>query len=170
MSLREILAYWFAQLCGGFCAGGVAYSIMSHHLAPLAVNPDFPLYAGYIAEMVWTFFLVLMVNCISDPKYQQKTDDIMKFFAVGMVIFFGASSIGNVSGAALNPAVGTCSNLTGYAIHKDSSVLKSIGIYWAGPLSGSILAALVFTMVIKPNYEILDEKQMKEKDYAINSP
>ena len=58
----------------------------------------------------------------------------------------GAVSAGSISGGAFNPAVGTALPVMHDAFaHTDKS--KYVWIYWVGPLTGGLVAGLLFRFV-----------------------
>ena len=101
---------WRCKLAGAFAAGGVAANLLDgvpHEIScgfPTA-DPGVPTFRLVLCEAVFSFFLVTVVMFTATTKRNEGND--YYGFAIGMTVFVGAIAIGGVSGAALNPAVGT---------------------------------------------------------------
>mmetsp|Transcript_4345 Transcript_4345/g.4857 ORF Transcript_4345/g.4857 Transcript_4345/m.4857 type:complete len:104 (+) Transcript_4345:617-928(+) len=83
---------------------------------------------------------------------------MFKVAAVAATVFFGATTVGPISGGAFNPAVGTCGNVMGFVAQDDHSILNSLGIYLTAPFVGACFAAFLYLFVFKPNLEIKQEE------------
>ena len=99
--------------------------------------------AAYIAELVGTFFLVLMIGGVVSLYYNAGGDpQFGSDFAViglvqGLTLFALIQVLGGVSGAHLNPAVTTAA-----AILKRIDPIDAI-VYVLAQLSGGVLGALL---------------------------
>lgn len=94
---------------------------------------------GVTLEAVLTFVLVSAVFGTIVSRQAPK----IAGWGVGVAILVGALVGGNATGAAMNPA-----RAFGPAIV--SWTLSGQVVYWAGPLLGGLLAALVWTRILLP--------------------
>jgi aquaporin Z len=126
-----------SQFAGGFFGGG---------LAKLCVHKDFtyPVPAegyswkgGVVAEMLWTGILVFIVLHVATSA---KTKGNSYFgMAIGLTVAAGAYAVGEISGAAFNPAIGLCLPILG----GDSAHLW---IYVFGDFVGAVCGAFAFVI------------------------
>lgn len=64
--------------------------------------------------------------------------------AIGFTVVVGAFAGGSISGGAFNPAVGTGPILVDSML--GGGGVQHLWLYWAGPLVGGALAAVVFRL------------------------
>jgi len=131
--------YMGAQLAGGFAAGATSIAITGTKLTLLPATFGFT--SALIGETFFTFvlcFTVLNVACttMTEKLMGGGPSDQIYGWAIGMCIMVGAGATGNVSGAALNPAVA----LPIDALGKDGFKMHSLG-YSAVEFLGAGLAA-----------------------------
>ena len=69
---------------------------------------------------------------------------LLRGLAIGFVIAAAAFVGGPISGGAYNPAVG--SGATAVKALFDGGEWANLWLYWAGPLTGGVLAAIVFRL------------------------
>merc|ERR1719375_1757822 len=127
------------QLLGGFAAGLTSIAITGTKLTLLPAA--FGLTSALIGELFFTFvlcFVVLNVACTTQAEKLMGGGPSEQIYgwAIGFCIMVGAGATGNVSGAALNPAVALPIDLMG----KDGPKLHSLG-YTACEFLGAGLAA-----------------------------
>jgi len=131
--------YMIAQVLGGFAAGLTSIAITGTKLSLL---PDgFGYSSALIGETFFTFvlcFTVLNVACTTMPEKLMGggPSDQIYGWAIGFCIMVGAGATGNVSGAALNPAVALPIDVLG----KDGFKYHALG-YSAVEFLGAALAA-----------------------------
>merc|ERR1719207_503700 len=106
MSLAPM--YMVMQVLGGFAAGATSIAITGTQLTLLP--PNFGYTPALIGETFYTFvlcFVVLNVACTTMPEKLMGGGPAAQIYglAIGFCIMVGAGATGNVSGAALNPAV-----------------------------------------------------------------
>jgi len=106
MSLAPM--YMVMQVLGGFAAGATSIAITGTKLTLLP--PNFGYTPALIGETFYTFvlcFVVLNVACTTMPEKLMGGGPAAQIYgwAIGFCIMVGAGASGNVSGAALNPAV-----------------------------------------------------------------
>jgi aquaporin Z len=131
--------YMMMQVLGGFAAGMTSIAITGSKLTLLP--PNFGYTSALIGETFFTFvlcFTVLNVACTTLPEKLMGggASDQIYGWAIGFCIMVGAGATGNVSGAALNPAVALPIDLLG----KDGPKYHSLG-YTGVEFLGAALAA-----------------------------
>jgi len=139
ISLSTALGYLVVQLVGGIVGGFVAYGLTDEPFSPKPGVNSTPGRA-LVAEILFTFALATVVLNVATTKSQ----DNNSFFglAIGFTVLTSAFSIGRVSGACLNPAVGTALIMVMDIFGKGN--FEYIWIYWFGPLFGAVLASGFF--------------------------
>lgn len=128
----DFIAYVVAQLVGG--ALGALAACMIFPAAEVATVIDVG--PAFVVEAIFTFILVYVVLNVATSK----DTDGNSFYglAIGSVVVVGAFTVGPISGGGFNPAVAL-----GLAVHGDFA-WSSLWLYFAAPLAGGALAALVF--------------------------
>jgi len=131
--------YMGCQLAGGFAAGATSIMITGTKLTLL---PDgFGYTSALIGELFFTFvlcFTVLNVACTTQPEKLMGggPSDQIYGWAIGFCIMVGAGATGNVSGAALNPAVALPIDVMG----KDGFKMHALGYSGVELLAAGIAA------------------------------
>jgi len=146
ISIPLSIGYWIVQIIGGLLGAITAYGLSGQAGSP-SPAPYTPGQA-FGAEILFTFALCSVVLNVATTKSQEGNS----FFglAIGFTLLSGAGSVGYISGAVFNPAVGTGLTLT-RAIFKHGSA-KYLWIYWVAPLSGGLAASLFFRLVNRKEY------------------
>merc|ERR1719420_1771516 len=131
--------YMGAQLLGGFAAALTSIGITGTKLTLLPAG--FGYSSALIGETFFTFvlcFVVLNVACTTMPEKLMGggPSDQIYGLVIGFCIMVGAGATGNVSGAALNPAVALPIDMMG----KDGAKYHSLG-YTGVEFLGAALAA-----------------------------
>ncbi|KAE9445700.1 hypothetical protein C3L33_22402, partial [Rhododendron williamsianum] len=138
--LRGIL-YWIAQLLGSvvaclllkFATGGLETSAFSLSSGVSASN-------ALVFEIVMTFGLVYTVYATAvDPK--KGNVGIVAPIAIGFIVGANILAGGAFDGASMNPAVSF-----GPAVV--SWTWTNHWVYWAGPLIGAAIAALIYDNIL----------------------
>jgi len=91
-----------------------------------------------------------MLNCATT-----KSQNANSFFglAIGFTVLAGAYSVGNISGAAFNPAVGTGPAIVDVIFnYEKTTTYKYLWIYWLAPLSGATFASAIFRITNTKEY------------------
>lgn len=107
------------------------------------VNPEYRDNLGVPMSMeaVFTFMLVAVgLNCQATKKVEGNE---YYGFAIGSVILVGVVAVGDISGGAFNPAVGT-------SLPVVAGDTQYIWIYWCGPLLGAFFAGILFYVTSDP--------------------
>ncbi len=96
----DLLPYWGAQLLGAACAALiVGLALRGAPVTPLLA----PKLGAFLAEFLFTFALVYVVLNVATAD---ATEGNSYFgLAIGFTVLAGAFAVGQVSGAAFNPAV-----------------------------------------------------------------
>jgi aquaporin Z len=137
--------YMGCQLAGGFAAGATSIMITGTKLTLL---PDgFGYTSALIGELFFTFvlcFTVLNVACTTQPEKLMGggPSDQIYGWAIGFCIMVGAGATGNVSGAALNPAVALPIDVMG----KDGFKMHALGYSGVELLAAGIAAGGMMAM------------------------
>jgi aquaporin Z len=144
--------YFVVQFAGAFLAAAFGHLI-------LGVDAGYPVQGQYgtkeysaftciIAEAIGTAALVFSVLNAAVSK------DVLPNnyfgFVIGMTVFVSASTLGNISGGAFNPAVGL--GLAG-ALGGGAGDASHCWIYFVGPTLGSLIAVACYRCVeVRPLY------------------
>lgn len=129
--------------------GAISGSALLKFLVPLqaqgnlglnTITPGVTLSQAFTVETIVTFILCYTVHAICDKK----REDIggSKALAVGLAIIVGALFGGPYTGASMNPA-----RSFGPAVMVNS--WENHWIFWFGPLTGSVLAAVMYNYVLR---------------------
>jgi aquaporin Z len=136
LSARDLGLYWLAQFVGGVVAAPTATFVVNPppfaalHLSGRAIG------AALVAEFFFTFALVFVMLNVATSK--DHPGNSFYGLAIGFTLFVGATSIGKVSGGALNPAVALGASVMGLLSW------PNIWIYLVAELAGGAIAALAF--------------------------
>ena len=108
--VSDVLPYWGAQLLGAAAAA----LIVGFALRGAPVSPfQAPVFGAFLAEFLFTFALVYVVLNVATAD---ATDGNSYFgLAIGFTVLAGAFAVGQVSGAAFNPAVAIGASIRGPA-------------------------------------------------------
>ena len=123
----DVLPYWGAQLLG---AAGAAW-IVGFALRGAPVTPfRAPVFGAFLAEFLFTFALVYVVLNVATAD---ATDGNSYFgLAIGFTVLAGAFAVGQVSGAAFNPAVAIGASIRGL-LRGPTCGSTSLRNCWEGP-------------------------------------
>ena len=131
--------YICAQILGAIAAAYTLKACMPAELFAAArgggqsIALDVTATQGFVLEMVATFFLTFVVfGTAVDPNAPK-----VGGFAIGLTLGASILAIGPLTGGSLNPA-----RSLGPAVA--SGVFEGQVVYWAGPIVGAILAALIY--------------------------
>jgi aquaporin Z len=128
-----VLPYWGAQLLGAAGAAGVIGLALRGAPASSFLPP---VVGAFLAEFLFTFALVYVVLNVATAK---ATDGNSYFgLAIGFTVLAGAFAVGQVSGAAFNPAVAIGASIVGQL------PWSSLWLYLVAELLAGAAAAFVF--------------------------
>ena len=152
--------------------GGVSGSFILMWLAPdlvqgtLGLNtitPGISIPKAITVEAIITFFLCYTVHAICDTQ----REDIggSKALAVGLSITVGSLFGGPFTGASMNPA-----RSFGPAVV--TSMWKNHWVYWVGPMLGSVIAAILYTIILKkrPPIVVRSSSNIDHEKEPLRSP
>ena len=144
IDLVRAFCYIGVQLLGAVSASGLVRSLAPEsahgNLGMTVITKGVSLTQAFVVEVIITFILCLTVHAICDKR----RDDIggSKALAVGLAVTVGCLFGGPYTGGSMNPA-----RSFGPAIVMGS--WENHWIYWIGPLTGSILAAILYAYILK---------------------
>ncbi len=141
--IGEAIGYWIAQLLAALVASFLVRSVFAPeiwgavHLGAPALAPDVSPLAGFVLEVVASFFLVIAVwGTAVDPRHPP-----IGGFGIGLTVMMDILFIGPLTGAAMNPARAFGAALLGGG-------MANHWVWWAGPLVGGATAALLYDRVL----------------------
>jgi glycerol uptake facilitator-like aquaporin len=154
LPLRKCVLYSIMELAAAFAATGVAALWKDREsLAYPHVAPGVSIASAIACETLFTFALMFVVLWIpfESPMFGAS-------IALVVVAIIGAA--GPISGAALNPALGTA--LVAMAAPDAGGVdrQQTILVYWIGPVLGAVLAACA-SMLLQPHEFLPKEYKYK---------
>jgi aquaporin Z len=145
LGLVDFVFYMIAQVLGAMAACGVAHLILASRF-PLAPATTTTVEMAVLVEALFTFALALVVLNVATST---KTEGNSYYgLAIGFTILVAAFAGGPISGGAFNPAVGTGLIVTDVLLAK--GVANDLWIYWAGPMVGGLVAAVVYRLQQEP--------------------
>jgi len=128
----DVLPYMIAQVVGAVAAAAIVLFLKVQQATPFVA----PVPAGIVVEFIFTFALVYVVLNVATAK---ATSGNSYFgLAIGFTVLSGAFAVGDVSGAAFNPAV------TVGAIMMHMLPWSALPTYAIAQLLGGAAAALTF--------------------------
>jgi aquaporin Z len=137
----QFLPYLASQFLGAIAAGMLTGVFTGDVMSP-APNPDVNILLAVLAELLFTFALCLVVlNVATSPKTQGNS---YYGLAIGFTVVAGSAASANISGGALNPAVGAGLGLVDGIM--GGAPLTHIWVYLVGPFIGGALASAVYTL------------------------
>ena len=122
----DVVPYWGAQLLGGVKTAEA-----------VRLDPAVP--AAFAAEFLFTFALVYVVLNAATAK--STAGNSYFGLAIGFTVLSGAFAVGDVSGAAFNPAVAVGAMMMGML------PFGSLWLYLTAELVGGAAAAVVFRAI-----------------------
>mmetsp|Transcript_29059 Transcript_29059/g.57049 ORF Transcript_29059/g.57049 Transcript_29059/m.57049 type:complete len:265 (+) Transcript_29059:29-823(+) len=159
----QVLSYIAVQCFGGIMAALVGYGLRYEPTAKAVVLAPSSVGPGIAAEIIFTFALVTVVLNVATTETSQvpgadgNINNQFFGFAIGSTLFVGATSIGKISGCAINPAVGTGLILVDTFFGGGASAFTNIWIYWVGPLTGAGMATAVYFLTNPREYAPVDK-------------
>lgn len=141
VSWIDALVYWLVQFLGAFSAALVYFSVSGKYFIPRpSILATFQ--TAILMEALYTFALASVVLHVATAD---ETENNQYYgLAIGFVILAGAFA-GGLSGGVYNPAVGIgplLANISNIGVR-----MQSVWIYLIGPLSGGLLAGLLFRLL-----------------------
>jgi glycerol uptake facilitator protein len=143
---RDVVPYIIAQLLGASVASllfAMVVGLGAVTVGGLGATAPFPgigYWQAMLAEMVGTFLLMLAIMGVAVDR---RAPPGFAGIIIGLTVAGVIVTIGNISGASLNPAR-TFGPYLGDALLGGHSLWMFIPIYIIGPIVGAILAALAY--------------------------
>jgi MIP family channel proteins len=127
-------------ISGSFLLKFLAPSYAHGNLGINTITVGVSIPQAVIVEMIITFILCYTVHAICDKQRQDIGGS--KALAVGLAIIVGCLFGGPYTGASMNPA-------RSFGPATVMNEWKNHWVYWVGPLSGSVLAAIIYTYILR---------------------
>jgi len=147
-SLRWVVVvrYCVVQLLAGFAASLVLRGMYMPRVAAIGPMPPFTWEYAVTAEVIYTFMLCFVVNNCAASKRNNPRDDPNQFYAlaIGFVMIAGGYAVGDISGAAFNPAVAMALSTGNH--------FRWVVAWLVAELLGAVLAAIMFRAVRPEEY------------------
>jgi aquaporin Z len=147
----ELLGYIVAQVLGGIAGAGVLWTIASGNGADLGgfaangvgeLSPGgYSLTSGFIAEVVMTFFFLLIILGSTDSRAPKGFAPIA--IGLGLTLIHLISI--PVTNTSVNPA-----RSTSQAIFAGGAYLGQLWLFWVAPILGAVLAGVVYKFIGSP--------------------
>jgi len=162
LSLPKFILYVISQ-CVGATLGTAAVKLISPDHCTVGSfcvtlpHPTVGTTRALLAETLCTAILVWAVNAAWDPRCQDKHDSLPVKF--GLVIIALVLPGAKYSGGSMNPA-----RSLGPALL--SGNFTSHWVYWVGPLTGSVIASVIyktFLAEVKPKVSALPSQETEEE-------
>ncbi|NQY66565.1 MAG: aquaporin [Flavobacteriales bacterium] len=142
INIKEALWYIGAEVTGALLAAAFYYLVFEKSFFP-APSPDFELWRALLVECIFTFLLASVILYVA--LFSPTAGNSYYGIAIGFTVLGAAAAGGSISGGAFNPAVGLgpiiIDSLTG------GTSYNHLWLYIVGPFSGSILAAIIFSLM-----------------------
>src|SRR5437867_1439157 len=145
----ELPAYIAAQVLGGTAGAGALYVIASGKpgfdiASGLASNGygvhspgGYSMMAGLFAEVLLTFFFLMIILGATDKRAPQGLAPIAIGFGLTLIHLIGIP----ITNLSVNPA-----RSTGPAIMVGGWALQQLWLFWVAPIAGALLAASAYAM------------------------
>ena len=150
----QLLPYIISQVLGALAAGGVLYLVASgkagFDLAGGFASNGFgdhspggySLMAALITEVVMTMFFLIVILGSTDKRAPQGMAPI----AIGLCLTLIHLISIPVTNTSVNPA-----RSTGVAVFQGGWAISELWLFWAAPIAGAILGAIVYRMISQEN-------------------
>lgn len=142
---RDVIPYIVAQVAGAIVAAGVLYLIASGKPgfdvgAGFASNGyadhspgGYSLVSGLIAEVVFTFFFLIVILGATDKWAHQASAGM----AIGLALTLIHLVVIPVTNTSVNPA-----RSTGPALFVGGWAIRQLWLFWVAPIAGAVIAGL----------------------------
>ena len=142
--LLEHFVYYLMHFVGAFLGALVSWAIRMDTWE-MKVGASTSQGEAYLAEVFYTSVLIL--TALSGAE--MKENNWLATLAVAVSVYLAGKTVGNISGACLNPAIGLGINAAA-ALHQQLTRPEYQWIYVVGPLTASVLSAALFRYIIRP--------------------
>ncbi len=138
---RDVAPYIAAQVFGAWLAATAVQFIAAENFAPTP-TPGYSLAHVLLAEILFTFLLMLVILNVAMARHAK--GNAYYGFAIGFTVTAGILAVGDVSGAAFNPAVGVGPIMV--ELMMAGGPLTNAWIYIVAPVAGAAAAVPVFRL------------------------
>src|SRR5215467_3442816 len=157
----ELPAYLVAEVLGGIAGAGILYVIASGKpgfdiAGGLASNGyavhspgGYSLMACFLAEVVLTFFFLMIILGATDRRAPQGFAPLAIGFSLTLIHLIGIP----VTNLSVNPA-----RSTGPALFVGSWAIQQLWLFWVAPIVGAALAGVVYPVLLEE-----DQSQSKSR-------
>ena len=177
MSGKFLPIYLTGQFLGGFLAAAILYVLFTSSIVDYeSVNgiirgtsaswvtakifgdffPHVTVVVAFAAEAVGTFLLVFLIFSLTEGANVGRPDDKQAPLYIGLAVMIITCIIGPLTQAALNPARDLAprlfASLAGWGKAAFPNDVFGFLVYIFGPITGGVLAALIFTRMVQPLY------------------
>jgi aquaporin NIP len=135
--LREVGAYWAAQVTGALAAMGLLTLLLPAGHSFGATHTSLAPFQAVGWEIVLTFFLMFVIMAVATDTRAVGT---MAGAAIGGTVMLAAWVGGPVTGASMNPVRSLAPALF-------EGNLDGLWIYMVGPFTGALLAAFIYSQL-----------------------
>lgn len=140
ISITTFFGYLLSQVIGGICGSGIGeFALDKYDLVsaiPKYVDGDDGV--AFLLEFIFTFTLATTV--LNTATTVSAGENSFYGLAIGFVIMCGAISVGDITGAVFNPAVGTGLLLI-------AAEGRGLWLYWVAPMLGGFTAGVMFHII-----------------------
>ncbi|KAM3074812.1 Aquaporin-5 [Clarireedia jacksonii] len=157
ISFARCILLSIAQCAGAIAASALVYALYDGGLhTGTTLKPGVSVAQGCICEMICTCQLVFTVLMLAAEKHE---GTFLAPLGIGLSVFIGEMTGVFWTGGSMNPA----RSLGPAIINRDFPGYH--WIYWVGPISGAILAALIYKLIKALEYETaqLDPSELLAK-------
>lgn len=143
--LIRYLCYIPAQIVGAWLGALIAY-MMTNQTNFINIGSQSSYGAAFLAELIFSFLLVasaLMSSYVTQNK-------IIVASTIAGTLFMAVSTIGNLSGGCVNPAVGIGANTV--ALRSHPTACDHLWIYILAPILGGALSSVLY-LILKKDLE-----------------
>lgn len=149
------VSYIVIQCLGGVTAALAVYAIFGGGESAVrwvsngtpSVAPNISSTSALLCEIIATFLLTFAVwGTAADPRARS-----VGGFAIGLAVAADILAIGPLTGASMNPQRSFGPTLVASLTGGGASLWSTHWIYWVGPCTGAVLAAVVYQLVLWPS-------------------
>lgn len=137
LPVREMAAFWFAQVSGALLAAALLCLTLGKRADLGTTLPSGSVGQAFAWEVVLTFFLMFVIMAVATDTRAAGTNAAI---AIGGTVAFDALFGGPITGASMNPARSLAPALV-------SGELSYLWLYLVAPLVGAALGALAYQFV-----------------------
>jgi aquaporin Z len=152
--VREMLAYWAAQVLAGLAASGVLYVLVTGKavwdLGGFAANGyadhspgGYSLLACLLAEVLLTFFFLVVILGSTDQRAAKGFAPLAIGLCLTLIHLVGIP----ITNTSVNPARSTGPAVT-LALSGQMWALGQLWLFWVAPLAGAALAGVFYHAVL----------------------